>query len=170
MEKDLDNLKVYLEEIQLLPKVEDSTLEEMIRSFNSGETKLKGQIMQAFLLKSVQIAAEYKNQGIPLLDLIQEANIGLMKAFHESEKTLTKDFIQSQIREAVENAIHIEEIEKEAERRVLDRVNQLNEACRELAEQRGREANVQELAEYLNLTEEEIKDYMKLSLDAVQIP
>lgn len=165
-DKELEILELYLEELRVIPKIKPEEKEKLWESLKAREEKARTKLAESYLLTAVEIAAQYKNRGIGLADLIQEANMGLMAALSETEQQIDDEFIRKNINIALKRAVQ-EEIEaEEAAQYLTEQVNRLDEAAKELAERNGREASVEELAQYLHMTEEEVKEFMKISLDA----
>ena len=76
---------------------------------------------------------------------------------------------EERIREALETALDIQDTEQKIEEEMLARVNVLKDISAQMAEELGREATVEELAARMKMTVEEIKDIMKLTLDAMSV-
>ena len=99
---------------------------------------------------------EYEGRELPMSDVVQEANVALTAAaaaYDGSQKW--EDFFEQEVRQAVEAALEEQKTEAEIEEN--------------MAKELGREATVAELAEKMKMTEDEVKNIMKLALDAITV-
>ena len=109
-------------------------------------------------------------QGVKRGDLIQEGNLGLIEAImNYDHKTDFDEFIVKFIENAMKDAIDEELGMNRIAEHAADRANAISDATTELAQKLGREATIEELCEYMSLSEDEIRDVMKMSLDAMTI-
>lgn len=164
-----DIYQMYLEELAVIeactPQEETALLERMACGDEAARTRL----LEGSLHYITELARGYADQGLPMGDLIQEANVALILAVGQYEGG---DF-RTQVKEQVDAALlaALEEQKKEAnvEEELVARVNVLKDISRQMAEELGREATVAELAEKMKMTEDEIKGIMKLTLDAMSV-
>ena len=77
-------------------------------------------------------------------------------------------FLEERVKAALEAVVDEHKAQKKISKKVLDRVNLLQDVSKQMAEELGREATVPELAQRLKMTEEEVKDTMKVALDALK--
>lgn len=165
-------LKMYLEDISYQKKLTLSEENELFSLLLQGEEEGKEYLVGQFLYEVVNIAKEYKNRGISLEDLIQEGNVGLLKAFQNLKGIQNiadcRNFLLDSIRQEMEQVMDSKMSEADWETTVLAKMNLISEAAKYLAENYGRVATQEELAEYTKLSEEEIQDVLKLSLNAIQ--
>lgn len=164
-------LKMYLEDISYQKKLTLSEENKLFSLLLQGKEEGKEYLVGQFLYEVVNIAEEYKNKGVSLEDLIQEGNIGLLKAFQNIKGIQNiadcRNFLLDSIRQEMEQVIDIKMSEADWETTVLAKMNLISEAAKYLAEDYGRVATQKELAEYTKLSEEEIQDVLKLSLNAI---
>lgn len=125
--------------------------------------------MEGMLHLSLELAKEYEGKGLPIGDLVQEANMGLILAVQTYSEGEFWDYTGEQIRKSVEAAIEEQSREVKVEEEMLARVNVLKKVSEVLVQELGREATAEELAERMKMTVDEIKDIMKLTLDAMSI-
>lgn len=166
-------LKMYLKELKQLGRV---TKEEEALLYDRAarrEEEAKKDLVNAWLPKVVRMARRYKNQGVLLEDLIQEGNIGLLNAverFYElGELKNPEKYLKQEIKQVMERALEESIGGDTLENTIIGRSNLIYEASKALAEDLGRTATIEELSGYTRLSEEEIEDILKLSLDAVKI-
>ncbi len=168
------SLDLYLKEInntRLLTRGQERELACRIRE---GDEAALHELVSANLRFVVSIAKQYVNQGLSLADLINEGNMGLIKAAHRFDEKRGFKFISYAVwwvRQAMLQALAEQ---SRIVRLPLNRAGTLyriGKVSRQLDQELGREPDVEEIAEKLQLTEEEVKDTMKianshLSLDA----
>lgn len=163
--KELEILKMYLEEVKAVPPVKPGEKEELLSACAAGRKDVRNRLMELYLMDTLQIASEYRDQGMGLSDLIQEANMGLVLAL---EEMVTEDLqIKKRIRAAVEAALDEEGREGAVSEHLAEEINRLDEASKVLTERNGQAPTIEELMEYLGMPEDELREYMKISLDAI---
>lgn len=172
-EEDSVYLKMYLED---LDAIKDCTLEEemaLVDQIIKGDSFAKQRYIEGSLRNVVKIAKEYRNQGVTLEDLIQEGNIGLMDSLEHfsefMEDEILRDRIYEHIRSFIEAAIDEQNESSSFGSRIVEKTNFLDNATKELVEDLGRDADIHELAAYTKLSEDEIKDILSMSGDAVKV-
>lgn len=173
--KEVDSiyLKMYLEDLEAI----DDCLEEenlaLIEQICNNDTHAKNRFIEGNLRFVVEIAKEYRNQGSSLEDLIQEGNIGLLNAVDclSALKDIEnwKQFVSDFVREAIDAAIKELESSSNFEGSIVKKIKFLNDAANELAEDLGRKADIHELSDYTKLSEKEIGDILKMSVDAIEL-
>ena len=114
-------------------------------------------------------AKEYDGRGLPMGDLVQEGNMALTALAMEYESGAFQELLRERVRACIEAALEEQRMEAEIEENVAARVNVLQEVSRVMAKELGREATVEELAAKMKMTEDEIRDIMKVTLDAVNV-
>lgn len=167
-DRELEVLKMYLEDIKAIKPQREGERDSLITKLNQGDMQVKERLMELYLTDAVKLAAEYGGQGLSLADLIQEANIGLLTAFASGEK-LNDSVIRKSMKSSMEAALESQGYQNALGSRLAEEANRLDEVSRMLTEQNGEAPTIQELAEYLHCTEEEVREYLKLSLNALNI-
>lgn len=172
-EEDSAYLKLYKADLKAIK--EGTTEEEdiLIDKIMKGDEFAKTRFIEANLHYVVKIASDYKNQGVTMEDLIQEGNIGLISSLESvaelSDRTQGKEMVTEFIRRFMEAAIDEEKESSSFEKNMIKKVNDIREAANQLAEDLGREANIHELAGYIKMSEEEIADILKMTVDGVKL-
>lgn len=165
--------RLYLEELEGLETLTQQEKTRLFLAMRNGQKEAKGPLLKGYLPVVAALAEKYKNKGIPVEDLIQEGNIGLLQALDRvSEIAKVEDadtFLVESVRKAMVDAVDEEIGANDWESSVLAKSGLINEAAKYLAEDLGRVATLQELAEYTKLSEKEIEDIRKLSLDAIEV-
>lgn len=165
--------RLYLEELEELETLTEREKTRLFLAVRNGQEEAKLPLLEGYLPVVAALAEKYANKGIPVEDLIQEGNIGLLQALEKvSEIAKVEDadlFLVETVRKAMVDAVDEEIGESDWESSVLAKSGLINEAAKYLAEDLGRVATLQELAEYTKLSEKEIEDIRKLSLNAIEV-
>ena len=172
-------IKMYLEDLEAIcPKV-DGEMNMLINSLRKGNRSAKERLLELHLREVVDIARSYRGKGLFVGDLIQEGNIGLMTALEEictgANRVPTEsipdtlEYIVNRIRESMEFVIHEQQDDKILENRIVEKINFISSCVKDLAEEFGREATLDELVEFTKLEKSEIADIMELAKDALSV-
>ena len=162
--------EMYLEEIG---DIAPMTLEEesvLLEKTARGDRDARSRLVEGSLKKVLDLVAEYQGSELPMSDIVQEANTALMLAAVEYDASEEwESLLERRVKEGVELALKEQKAEHEIEENMAARVNVLQTVSQMLAAELGREASVEELAAKMKMTEDEIKDIMKLALDALTV-
>lgn len=165
-------LQIYMEEIGDIRELSEEEEKEFVQKMLAGDEMAKLTLIESKLKLVADVAKNYQNRGLLLGDLIQEGNIGLLQGADEySAKTNLSfhEFSKRAIQKEIENAIRLQKDSRAVDEKIANKVNELDEAAQELARELGKEATPLELAKYMHITEEEVRDLMKISLDAISV-
>lgn len=176
------NLARYRREVDSLTIHTSEQLSGLWAGYLAGDYSCGDELIHEQLPAAIRIAGLYKKKGIPLDELISEGNVGIMTAMQVIRENpseyltgtlpnLTKlqSAVEDEIRRSIENMIHESVTAKDQENAILAKTNLLHEAAKFLAEENGRPATEQELAEYTRLSIDEIHDITELSDDTKYI-
>lgn len=159
--------EVYLEELSAIVPITKEEENKLLKEMAVGNSKAEGRLIEGSLHRVAEMAKEFEEKGISIQDLIQEGNLALTIAVSDYEEGDFEQYIAGKIREAF---LHAEDnllMEKRAEEEILARVNVLNKVSSMMAEELGREATVEELAEKMKMTVLEVQDIMQLALNSM---
>ncbi|MCI5584121.1 MAG: hypothetical protein MR383_00995 [Lachnospiraceae bacterium] len=165
-------LEEYIETLDGLPGLTEGQKRACIMAAMAGEVQDKEKLLHAFLPQVVDIARLYTGQGLLLEDLIGEGNValalgvemlGCLENPDEADGMLGK-----MIMDAMEEAIEENTRAKQADREVMERVNQVSQRAQELAESLRRKVTIQELAQETLLEEEAIREAIRLSGNKIE--
>ena len=167
-----DPVKVYLKEIGTVPLLSSEEELELAKRVVEGDEKAKKRLSEANLRLVVSIAKRYLGRGIHFLDLIQEGNLGLMKAVEKFD--YTKGFKFSTyatwwIRQAITRAIADQARTIRIPVHMVETMNKVRRVSGQLLHNNGREPTPEEVAEELNMPVEKIREIMRASQDPLSL-
>lgn len=167
-----DPVKVYLKEIGRVPLLTPEEEIELAIRIIDGDESAKKRLSEANLRLVVSIAKRYVGRGMQFLDLIQEGNLGLIKAVEKFD--YTKGFKFSTyatwwIRQAITRAIADQARTIRIPVHMVETINKLVRIQRQLLQSLGREPTPEEIAEEMGLTPERVREIQKISQEPVSL-
>ncbi len=167
-----DSVKMYLKDIGRVPLLSGEQEIELAKRMEEGDEQAKKTLSEANLRLVVSIAKRYVGRGMQFLDLIQEGNLGLMKAVEKFD--YTKGFKFSTyatwwIRQAITRAIADQARTIRIPVHMVETINKQARATRQLVQKLGRDPSPEELAEYLGYSEEKVREIQKIAQDPVSL-
>jgi RNA polymerase primary sigma factor len=172
--RDTPSLDKYLQEIGRVDLISPEEEVVLARRIRAGETEALRKLVKANLRFVVSVAKQYQNQGITLPDLINEGNLGLMKAAQRFDETRGFKFISYAvwwIRQAILQALAEQSRIVRLPVNKIGSINRINRAFAKLEQHYEREPSSQEIADLLQMIPEDVKDALKtngrtISMDA----
>ena len=164
-----DIYRVYMEEIAAIPPCSEAENEKLLGEIRNGNKAARERLIEGNLKNARFFVQDYINKGVPMADLIQEASMELMMLADEGFEGSFEKLLESRIRVRMEEIINDQKKEADIEEEMLARVNVLQEVSKSMAEELGREAKLSELAERMKMTEDEVREIMKVTMDALSM-
>ena len=167
-----DSVKIYLKDIGRVPLLTADQEIELAKRMEEGDEEAKKTLSEANLRLVVSIAKRYVGRGMQFLDLIQEGNLGLMKAVEKFD--YTKGFKFSTyatwwIRQAITRAIADQARTIRIPVHMVETINKQSRATRQLLQRLGREPSAEEIAEYMGCSVEKVREIQKIAQDPVSL-
>jgi len=167
-----DPVRMYLKEIGRVNLLDSETEKTLAVAAKAGDVVAKQKLAEANLRLVVSIAKRYVGRGMQFLDLIQEGNMGLMKAVEkfEPEKGFKfSTYATWWIRQAITRAIadHARTIRIPVH--MVETINKLNRVQRSMIQELGREPSPEELAKKLEMTPDRVREIIKISQEPVSL-
>ena len=167
-----DPVRLYLKEIGKVPLLTAEEEVDLAKRMGEGDEEAKHKLTEANLRLVVSIAKRYVGRGMLFLDLIQEGNLGLIKAVEKFD--YTKGFKFSTyatwwIRQAITRAIADQARTIRIPVHMVETINKLMRVQRQLLQELGREPTEEEIAEEMGLTVERVREILKIAQEPVSL-
>ncbi len=167
-----DPVKVYLKEIGRVPLLTPEEEIELAIRVAEDDTAAKQRLAEANLRLVVSIAKRYMGRGLQFLDLIQEGNLGLLKAvdkFDYAKGFKFSTYATWWIRQAITRAIADQARTIRIPVHMVETINRVKKTSNLLLNELGRDPTAAEIAERLNLSEERVKEIQRVSVDPISL-
>ena len=169
-----DPVKMYLKQIGCYKLLSPQEEIELAKRIQQGDKRAKDQLTQANLRLVVSIAKRYVGRGMLFLDLIQEGNLGLIKAVEKFDYTRGYKFSTYAtwwIKQAITRAIADQARTIRIPVHMVETINKITRIQRQLVQEKGREPTPEEIAEKLDgrITPETVREIQKIALDPVSL-
>ena len=167
-----DPVRMYLKEIGKVPLLEADRELYLAECMAKGDEKAKDELVEANLLLVVSIAKRYVGKGMFFLDLIQEGNLGLMKAVEKFDYTKGYKFSTYAtwwIRQAITRAIADQARTIRIPVHMVETIHKVSRCQRQLLQELGHEATAEEVAERIGMSPDKVREIMKIAQDPVSL-
>ncbi|MCI8950684.1 MAG: RNA polymerase sigma factor RpoD [Lachnospiraceae bacterium] len=167
-----DPVRMYLKEIGKVPLLTMEEEIELAKQIHMGNEWAKKRLAEANLRLVVSIAKRYVGRGMQFLDLIQEGNLGLIKAvekFDYAKGYKFSTYATWWIRQAITRAIADQSRTIRIPVHMVETINRLIRVSRQLLQELGREPSLEEIGERMELPIERVREIMKISQDPVSL-
>ena len=165
-------IKMYLREIGQIPLLSFDEETEYAKKVLEGDEEAKQKLIEANLRLVVSIAKKHTNRGLKMLDLIQEGNMGLMKAVEkfEHEKGFKfSTYATWWIRQAITRAIADQGRTIRIPVHMIETINKIKKESRIILQETGKEPTAEELAQKLELPVDKVKNILEMNQDPISL-
>lgn len=167
-----DLLEIYLNEVKAIRPLAEGEEEDAIGKARDGDKSAIKRLTEAYLMPSLFEVKAFTGGSMDVTEMIGVANLALVRAVQSYLKTsdpahALSDAIKKTVRNALEEAVTEANKKRKEEEEISNRINILSEEARAAAKEYGREGTPEELAKRLEMTEEEVRMLLKMSLQAM---
>ena len=167
-----DPVKMYLKEIGKVPLLSLEREAELSERMSKGDEAAKKELVEANLRLVVSIAKRYVGKGLFFLDLIQEGNLGLMKAVSKFDYTKGYKFSTYAtwwIRQAITRAIADQARTIRIPVHMVETIHKVTKVQRQKLQEYGRDVSAEEIAKEMNMSAEKVREIMKIAQDPISL-
>ena len=167
-----DHVRMYLKEIGKVPLLTAQEEVELAIRIENGDQEAKNRLNEANLRLVVSIAKRYVGRGMLFLDLIQEGNMGLLKAvdkFDYRKGYKFSTYATWWIRQAITRAIADQARTIRIPVHMVETINKLVRVSRQLSQELGREPTPEQIAKEMGMSEDKVREIMKISQEPVSL-
>ena len=167
-----DPVRMYLKEIGRIPLLDAEAEAVLAQKMYDGDERAKQELVESNLRLVVSIAKRYVGKGMFFLDLIQEGNLGLMKAVEKFDYTKGYKFSTYAtwwIRQAISRAIADQSRTIRIPVHMVETIHKVSRSQRQLLQELGRDATTDEIAADVGMSPEKVREIMKISQDPVSL-
>ena len=167
-----DPVRMYLKEIGVVPLLSNEEEKELAIAVENGDLEAKQRLAEANLRLVVSIAKRYVGRGMQFLDLIQEGNMGLMKAvdkFDYSKGFKFSTYATWWIRQAITRAIADQARTIRIPVHMVETINKLIREQRNLLQELGQDPTPEQIAERMDMTPDKVREILKIAQEPVSL-
>ena len=167
-----DHVRIYLKEIGKVPLLSQDEEKELAVAMERGDEHARQRLAEANLRLVVSIAKRYVGRGMHFLDMIQEGNLGLIKAvekFDHNKGYKFSTYATWWIRQAITRAIADQARTIRIPVHMVETINKLLRVSKQLLQELGREPTAEEIAGEMQLPVEKVREIIKLSQDPISL-
>lgn len=167
-----DPVRMYLKEIGVVPLLSNEEEKELAIAVENGDLEAKQRLAEANLRLVVSIAKRYVGRGMQFLDLIQEGNMGLMKAvdkFDYSKGFKFSTYATWWIRQAITRAIADQARTIRIPVHMVETINKLVREQRNLLQELGQDPTPEQIAEHMEMTPDKVREILKIAQEPVSL-
>ena len=167
-----DPVRMYLKEIGVVPLLSNEEEKELAIAVENGDLEAKQRLAEANLRLVVSIAKRYVGRGMQFLDLIQEGNMGLMKAvdkFDYSKGFKSSTYATWWIRQAITRAIADQARTIRIPVHMVETINKLVREQRNLLQELGQDPTPEQIAERMDMTPDKVREILKIAQEPVSL-
>jgi len=173
-ENDKKIVAMYMEDLKLI-RINSEKEERLLKMALEGDKKAEEQLIEVYLLKIVEWVEPFRNKGVPSADLIQEGNLILLTQISEKNKlsvdewnTQFERILRDKIKAACNSFIEEQKDSYTVSKKVLNKVNAVNDCVIKLSNELDRKVTIEEVAEYMGISDNSVKEAIDFSSNKIQ--
>ena len=156
-------LREYEMDLKAIKDAREGEVDKLVGQILQGDEFAKGRLTEIYLKEVIEIAKKMYHPEVFLGDLIQEGNLGLVIGMEMIVNTETAhEVLTTQIKQSIQALLEEYTELSKRDKKMVEKVNQLDESIKALTEELGRKVSIDELAVYMGMEIEEIEDILKL--------
>ena len=166
------SLGIYFKDVSKLSMISPEKEIELTKRIKLGDRAAASELVTANLRFVISVAKKYQNKGLDLVDLIQEGNIGMLKAAYKFDETKGYRFISYAvwwIRQAITRAIADQARTIRIPVHMVETIHKYTKRSREMLQELGREVTPEEMAKELNMSPDKIREIIKVAQDPISL-
>lgn len=168
-EQDKKFMDQYLEDLKGTKRMSQAEQDQMMEKSQQGDKKAEHKLVESFLLSIVDWVQPFQGKGVPVADLIQEANLTLLMLLAEGECGVQfEEELVKRINTALQNSVDEQKDTSMTGQKILNKVNALNDCVERMYDELKRKVSVQEVAQEMGISEEDVKEAADLSADHIE--
>lgn len=160
----------YQNDMSYIKTEQPGEKERLFEQAVAGDALAKARLIEIYMPIVVEIALEMNTPEVYLGDLVQEGNVSLMLALEMLSLENADAILRDEIRRGMQALIAEQTDMKKRDHILVEKVNNLDESIQKMKEDKGREITIDELSEYLNISDKEILDLIKLAGEDLENP
>jgi len=173
-ENDKKIVAMYMEDLKMI-QINSEKEERLLKLTLEGDKKAEDQLIEVYLLKIVEWIEPFRNKGVPSADLIQEGNLILLTQVKEKNKLTVEEWntqFEKILRDNIEAACNdfVEEQKSMhiVSKKVLNKVNAVNDCVIKLSKELDRKVTIEEVAEYMGISDNTVKEAIDFSSNKIE--
>lgn len=168
-EQDKKFMDQYLEDLKGTKRMSQAEQDQMMEKSQQGDKKAEHKLVESFLLSIVDWVQPFQGKGVPVADLIQEANLTLLMLLAEGECGVQfEEELVKRINTALQNSVDEQKDTSMTGQKILNKVNAVNDCVERMYDELKRKVSVQEVAQEMGISEEDVKEAADLSADHIE--
>jgi len=173
-ENDKKIVAMYMEDLKLI-EINSEKEERLLKMALEGDKKAEEQLIEVYLLKIVEWIEPFRNKGVPSADLIQEGNLILLTQISEKNKlsvdewnTQFERILRDKIEAVCNSFIEEQKDSYTVSKKVLNKVNAVNDCVIKLSNELDRKVTIEEVAEYMGISDNSVKEAIDFSSNKIE--
>ncbi|WP_343209888.1 sigma-70 domain-containing protein [Anaerolentibacter hominis] len=170
--KDSAFLAMYKDDLDQIASLTQEEEDYLFERFLNGDQAARARLIEGNLRMVIDAAMTYKDQGINLEDLIQEGNIGLvmgLEAAREEASSSWRNEVERAVLDTLEQAVYEHNNQTALGQKSTVQSDLVQEAVKKFEEENGKKPDIHELAQFLDMDQDELRAVLNLSVDAIKL-